>query len=136
MGMFDPAFGDVLDRALILELKISMAGEQVESNTVDYWKAELSKCQEFLNKERVNLSCDNLFDERMVELRTLHTDLWYAEDEIRNCLKAKDFQLAGRWAATITKLNQRRSEIVGYFNKSHGKGADVKVYAGRSILSQ
>lgn len=125
MGIFSPALGEVIDRSIILELKLSRASKAVSENVKVAWEEELLACQNFVNEKQINPF------HLIMQLKILHAKLWDEENLVRGYVRESNYYWAGLCAARITALNQRRSIIVGDLNAVDGKAADVKVYGNK-----
>ena len=118
------SLGELLDKISILIIK--------EKNIVDIQKQYHIKNElEVLNKILENSISRSQVKEYIEKLIEINSELWFIEDEIRDCERKKKFdQKFIDLARSIYIKNDRRSEIKLEINKKFGSElVEVKSYA-------
>ena len=117
------SLGELLDKISILIIK--------ERNIVDTQKQYHIKNElEVLNKTLENSISRSQVKEYIEKLIEINSELWFIEDDIRDCERKKQFdQKFIDLARAIYITNDRRSEIKLEINKKFGsKLVEVKSY--------
>ena len=117
------SLGELLDKISILIIK--------EKNIVDTQKQYHIKNElEVLNKTLENSISRSQVKEYIEKLIEINSELWFNEDDIRDCERKKQFdQKFIDLARAIYITNDRRSEIKLEINKKFGsKLVEVKSY--------
>ena len=117
------SLGELLDKISILIIK--------EKNIVDTQKQYHIKNElEVLNKTLENSISRSQVKEYIEKLIEINSELWFIEDDIRDCERKKQFdQKFIDLARAIYITNDRRSEIKLEINKKFGsKIVEVKSY--------
>lgn len=117
------SLGELLDKISILIIK--------EKNIVDTQKQYYIKNElEVLNKTLENSISRSQVKEYIEKLIEINSELWFIEDDIRDCERKKQFdQKFIDLARTIYIKNDRRSEIKLEINKKFGSElVEVKSY--------
>ena len=117
------SLGELLDKISILIIK--------EKNIVDTQKQYHIKNElEVLNKTLENSISRSQVKEYIEKLIEINSELWFIEDDIRDCEKKKQFdQKFIDLARSIYIKNDKRSEIKLEINKKFGsKLVEVKSY--------
>ena len=117
------SLGELLDKISILIIK--------EKNIVDTQKQYHIKNElEVLNKTLENSISRSQVKEYIEKLIEINSELWFIEDDIRDCERKKQFdQKFIDLARAIYIKNDRRSEIKLEINKKFGaKLVEVKSY--------
>ena len=117
------SLGELLDKISILIIK--------EKNIVDTQKQyHIKKELEVLNKTLENLISRSQAKEYIEKLIEINSELWFNEDDIRDCERKKQFdQKFIDLARAIYIKNDRRSEIKLEINKKFGSElVEVKSY--------
>ena len=117
------SLGELLDKISILIIK--------EKNIVDTQKQyHIKKELEVLNKTLENSISRSQVKEYIEKLIEINSELWFNEDDIRDCERKKQFdQKFIDLARAIYIKNDRRSEIKLEINKKFGSElVEVKSY--------
>jgi len=117
------SLGELLDKISILIIK--------EKNIVDTQKQyHIKKELEILNKTLENSISRSQAKEYIEKLIEINSELWFNEDDIRDCERKKQFdQKFIDLARAIYIKNDRRSEIKLEINKKFGSElVEVKSY--------
>ena len=117
------SLGELLDKISILIIK--------EKNIVDTQKQyHIKKELEVLNKTLENSISRSQAKEYIEKLIEINSELWFIEDDIRDCERKKQFdQKFIDLARAIYIKNDRRSEIKLEINKKFGSElVEVKSY--------
>ena len=117
------SLGELLDKISILIIK--------EKNIVDTQKQYHIKNElDFLNKTLENSISRSQAKEYIEKLIEINSELWFIEDDIRDCERKKQFdQKFIDLARAIYIKNDRRSEIKLEINKKFGSElVEVKSY--------
>ena len=117
------SLGELLDKISILIIK--------EKNIVDDQKKYHIKNElDFLNKTLENSISRSQAKEYIEKLIEINSELWFIEDDIRDCERKKQFdQKFIDLARAIYITNDRRSEIKLEINKKFGSElVEVKSY--------
>ena len=117
------SLGELLDKISILIIK--------EKNIVDTQKQyHIKKELEVLNKTLENSISRSQVKEYIEKLIEINSELWFIEDDIRDCERKKQFdQKFIDLARAIYIKNDRRSEIKLEINKKFGSElVEVKSY--------
>lgn len=146
MEILNPGPGPCVDRQTILILKIRM-GQKV-GKFVKHWADECNAIQDYLQKNWLLVapkSIQDPYDKLYKELEDVNKQLWDLEDEQRLGLAEYEgneqsgivdpdvFLKAGARSFKITKLNNRRAQLVQGINTLFGiLPQTAKIYKGQS----
>ena len=110
------SWGELIDKITILEIK----AERIEDAAK---VANVARELALLNERRALAPASAVIEKLTDDLRTVNTELWVIEDDIRDCERAKDF--GARFielARAVYHTNDRRAALKRQINDALGSG--------------
>ena len=128
MSLLKPTIGEMLDRKIILSMK--MINGAIKGLDVKPWKEEYEALESAIKLQLINDDKDTGIPiDLELELKSVNGILWQLEDEIRRYIKAgNNFPICSAAIAIVT-TNDKRMNIIKQINAVFGQQADEKVYS-------